>query len=58
MTQKSTRFEIFLPQLTEQPYEVGFEMVNCINDKCDINHGFCARQRVHELRYYDYYNLV
>ena len=53
-TEKYTFLKNFLPQLIEQFYEVGFEMVNCINDKCDVNHGFCARQRMHELRYYDY----
>ena len=57
-TEKYTFLKNFLPQLAAQHYEVGFEMVNCINDKCDVGHNFCARQRVHELRYYDYYNMV
>ena len=44
----------YLPQLLDQPYEVGYQMTNCIADKCGINHNFCARQRVHEHRYYDF----
>jgi len=57
-TDKYEFFKNFLPQLTEQHYEVGYNMVNCINDKCDVDHNFCARQRVHELRFYDYHNLL
>lgn len=47
----------FIPHLTEQPYEFGFEMINCKSEKCDVTHGNCARQRVYELRYCDYHNI-
>jgi hypothetical protein len=48
----------YLPQLFEQPLEMGYLLINCANEKCDENHGFCARRRVHEIRYYDYNNLA
>lgn len=50
-------FETYL-SVTYQQCELGFEMTHCPSENCDLNHGSkCARRKVHELRYYDHYEL-
>lgn|ERR1700721_15037 len=48
----------FLPKLTYQPCELGFDMIYCPSENCDVKHGDrCARRKVHELRYWDNHEL-
>ena len=48
----------YLPKITYQPCEIGFEMIHCPSENCDVRHGDqCARRKVHEIRYADYHEL-
>jgi len=48
----------YLPKITYQPCEIGFEMKHCPSDHCDVRHGRqCARRKVHEIRYADHHEL-
>ena len=48
----------FLPKITYQPCEIGFEMIHCPSENCDVKHGDqCARRKVHEIRYSDNHEL-
>jgi hypothetical protein len=49
----------YLPKLTYQPCEIGFEMIHCPSENCDVRHGNqCARRRAHEIRYSDNNELL
>lgn len=40
--------------ITYQPCEIGFQMINCPSEICDVKHGDkCARRKVHEIRFAD-----
>ena len=44
----------YLPKITYQLCEIGFKMVNCPSENCDVKHGNqCAGRKVHEIRYAD-----
>ena len=48
----------YLPKITYQPCEIGFEMIHCPSENCDVRHGDqCARRKVHEIRYADNHEL-
>jgi len=48
----------YLPKITYQPCEIGFEMIHCPSETCDVRHGDqCARRKVHEIRYADFHEL-
>jgi hypothetical protein len=57
----SAEARYFLSQylaVTYQPCEIGFEMIHCPSENCDVRHGDqCARRKVHELRYADNHEL-
>jgi len=58
--QSSLYLKQYLPKITYQPCEYGFEMKNCPSEDCDIKHGNgtkCARRKVHEIRYADFHEL-
>ena len=46
----------YIPNLIEMHTSPSFEtMNNCLSSVCDVLHGkYCARRKVHELRYIDY----
>lgn len=49
----------FLPLITYQPCEIGFQIKHCPSEYCDLKHSFdlCARRKVHEIRFADYHEL-
>lgn len=50
----SLHLKQYLPKITFQPCEIGFQMIHCPSENCDLRHGNqCARRRVHEIRYAD-----
>jgi hypothetical protein len=48
----------YFPKITYQPCEIGFQMIHCPSENCDVRHGDqCARRKVHEIRYADNHEL-
>ena len=54
--EKFTFLRPHITNLRQMPESPSFDsMNNCMCEMCDAKHGkYCARRKVHELRYYDY----